>query len=118
MIHLLSIANNINVSTEEINNDLKRISEWGYQWKMMFNSDIARQAQEFIFSRKIVKLFHPQVFFNEVSVGRNISQKHYLCLHLDQKLDFSKHINEKYLKHKKECLSLKSFIIFCQEIRF
>ena len=28
---IFSIVNDINVSTEEINNDLKRISEWAYQ---------------------------------------------------------------------------------------
>ena len=30
-ISIFSIVNDINVSTEEINNDLKRISEWAYQ---------------------------------------------------------------------------------------
>ena len=61
---IFSIVNDINVSTEEINNDLKGISEWAYQWKMMFNPDLTKQAQEVIFSRKTVKPFHPQVFFN------------------------------------------------------
>ena len=40
-----SILNSINVSTEEINNDLKRISDWAYQWKIMFNPSITKQAQ-------------------------------------------------------------------------
>ena len=35
-----SNVNDINVSTEEINNDLKRVSEWAYQWKMMFNPEV------------------------------------------------------------------------------
>ena len=86
--------------TEEINNDLKRISEWAFQWKMMFNPDLTKQAQEVIFYRKIVKFFYSQVFFNEVPVERSVSQKH-LGLHLDQKLDFSKHINEKISKAQK-----------------
>ena len=59
----------------------------------MFNPDLTKQAQEVIFSLKTVKPFHPLVFFNKVPVGRSVSQK-YLGLHLDQKLDFSKHINE------------------------
>ena len=58
---IFSIVNHINVSTKEINNDLKRISEWAYQWKMMFNSDLTEQAQEVIFSREIVKPFHPKL---------------------------------------------------------
>ena len=86
--------------TEEINNDLKRISEWAFQWKMMFNPDLTKQAQEVIFYRKTVKSFYSQVFFNEVPVERSVSQKH-LGLHLDQKLDFSKHINEKISKVQK-----------------
>ena len=83
-----------NVFTEEINNDLKRISEWAYQWKMTFNPDITKQTQEVIDFRTTVKPFHPQVFFNEVPVERSVSQRN-LGIHLDQTLDFSKHINEK-----------------------
>ena len=56
----------------------------------MFNSDLIKQAQEVIFSRKTVKHFDPQVFSNEVPVEYSVSQKP-LGLHLDQKLDFSKH---------------------------
>ena len=67
---------------------------------MMFNADITKQAQEVIFSRKTVKPFHPQVFFNEVPIERSVSQKD-LGLHLDQKLDFSKHINEKISEAQK-----------------
>ena len=83
-----------NVFTEEINNDLKRISEWAYQWKMTFNPDITKQTQEVIVFRTTVKPFHPQVFFNEVPVERSVFQRN-LGIHLDQTLDFSKHINEK-----------------------
>ena len=94
-------GNDINVSTEEINSDLRRISEWAYQWKIMFNPDLTKQAQEVIFSWKTVTTpFHPQVFFNEDPVERIVSQKH-LGLHLHQKLDFSKRINEKTSKAQK-----------------
>ena len=47
---------------------------------------------KFFFSRKAVKPFHPQVFFNEVLLERSVFQKD-LGLHLDHKLNFSKHIN-------------------------
>ena len=63
----------------------------------MLNPDLTKQAQEVVFSRKTEKSFHSQVFFNEVPVDRSVSQKH-LGLHLDQKLDFCKQINEKISK--------------------
>ena len=44
-----SIVYYINVSTDEIN-DLKRTSGWADQWKMMFNPDTTKQAQEVLFS--------------------------------------------------------------------
>ena len=56
---LVSIVNDINISTEEVTNDMKRFSRWAYQWKMMFNPDLTKQAQEVIFFRKTVKPFHP-----------------------------------------------------------
>ena len=71
---IFSILNDINVSTEEIDNYLKRISEWGYQRKMMFNPDLTKQTREAVFSRKTVKSFHPQFFFNLVPVERSVSQ--------------------------------------------
>ena len=43
--------------TEEINNDLKRISEWAFQWKMMFNPDLTKQAQEVIFLSENSEVF-------------------------------------------------------------
>ena len=38
-----------------LNEDLSKISQSGYKWKMLFNSDALKQAQEVVFSRK--KLF-------------------------------------------------------------
>ena len=50
MIHLFfSVVNDNNVSTEKISNDLNRISEWVYQWKLIFNPDLTKRAQENIF---------------------------------------------------------------------
>lgn len=51
-ISIIYITNNINDVTEEISNDLNRISYLLYQWRIMFNRDITKQAQKVIFSRK------------------------------------------------------------------
>ena len=56
---LFSVVRDIAASTEELNNDLRNISKWAYQWKMVFDPDLTKQAQEIIFSRKLNKLVHP-----------------------------------------------------------
>ena len=56
------IVNDVNVSTEEINNDLKRISEWAYQWKMMFNLDFTKQAREVTFFSENCEAFSRSSF--------------------------------------------------------
>ena len=40
----------------ELNNDLVKINNWAYQWKMSFDPDPNKQAQEVIFSRKTRKI--------------------------------------------------------------
>ena len=57
-----------NISTYEPNNDMQKISEWAYTWKMSFNPDLNKQAQEVIFSRKLTKFYHPKIFFNNAPV--------------------------------------------------
>ena len=49
---LFSIVHNITDSANLLNGDLSKINEWAVQWKMNFNSDPVKQAQEIIFSRK------------------------------------------------------------------
>ena len=58
---------------------------------MIFNPDLSKQAQEIIFSRKIKKLLHPTLLFNNIPSSNGSFQKH-LGLTLDMKLKFSKHI--------------------------
>ena len=36
---LFSVVHDKNTSAKELNNDLWKISNWAYQWKMSFNSD-------------------------------------------------------------------------------
>ena len=53
--YLFSVMRDINVSARKLNENLKKICEWAFQWKMMFNPDPNKQAQEVIFSQKIKK---------------------------------------------------------------
>ena len=50
---LFSVVHNMNASTSNLNNDLNKIKNWSIQWKMNFNPDPNKQAQEVIFSRKL-----------------------------------------------------------------
>ena len=64
------------VNTSASHSDLSKISNWAFQWKMSFNPDPSKQAQEVIFSRKIQKTCYPSIYFNNKSVKQVPSQKH------------------------------------------
>ena len=49
---LFSIFHDIDVSANDLNHDLEKISKWVFWWKMKFNSGLIKQAQEIIISRK------------------------------------------------------------------
>ena len=46
------MVNNPTISANELNHDLKVISQWAYQWKMEFNPDLNKQVTEVLFSCK------------------------------------------------------------------
>ena len=54
-----------NSTANGLNSDLIKISDRAFQWKMRFNPDPKKQAQEVIFSRKINKIDHPLSYFYE-----------------------------------------------------
>ena len=53
-------------SARELNDGLKKINKWAFQWS--FNPDPSKQAQEVIFSHKIEKLLHPSLVFKNNNV--------------------------------------------------
>ena len=98
---LFSKVLDINNSVTELNTDLEKISQWAYQWKMQFNPDPNKQANEVIFSGKLVSnnLLHPSVKFNN-NISRCSHQKH-LGVALDSNLNFNTHIDQKIKKCNK-----------------
>ena len=62
-----------------------------FQWKIRFNPDPKKQAQEVIFSRKTNKIGHPRLYFNQNLVKLTSTHEH-LGMVLDTKLDFSFHL--------------------------
>ena len=49
---LFSVVKNVDSSYIDLNNDLKKIGEWAFQWKMSVNPDPTKQPQELIFLAK------------------------------------------------------------------
>ena len=84
---LFSVVHNNNTLAEVLNRDLQKISEWAHKWKMSFNPDVSKQAQEVIFSRKQVKSVHQDPAFNNIPFHQIHCQK-YLGEYLGMKLNF------------------------------
>ena len=89
---LFAVADDKNVCANILNNDLLTISKWAFNWKMLFNPDPKKPAQEVLFSRKKQVQIHPTISLNNVEVQRVPFQKH-LGFILDEKLNFNQHID-------------------------
>ena len=88
------------MSAKNLNDDLNRINNWAFQWKMSFNPDPNNQAEEVLFSRKIQKSSQPSLIFNNNIVTQSLTQKH-LGIFLDTKLDFQEHLKSIFSKVNK-----------------
>ena len=88
---LFSVVQNIKSTANDLNSNLIKISDQAFQWKMRFNSDPKKQAEEVIFSRKINKIDYPLLYFNKNLVNPSSTHKHFGMI-LDTKLDFSLHL--------------------------
>ena len=62
---LFSVVHDVAISK----NDWPMIYDWVYQWKVKFNPDLCKQAQEIIFSRKVSKSFRLDVHFENNPVN-------------------------------------------------
>ena len=65
---LFSVIHDSNTSALELNSDLVKINRWVFQWKMNFNPDHKKQAQEGIFSRKSKAISHTPLVLNDNNV--------------------------------------------------
>ena len=52
------------------------IKNWAYQWKMSFNPDPSKQAQEVILSHKSKKTNHTELIFNNIHVNQTSYQNY------------------------------------------
>ena len=76
---VFTVVNDKNDSANILNNDLIAISKWAFNWKMLFNPDSKKPAQEVLFSRKKQAQIHPAINLNNVEVERSSFQKTSWC---------------------------------------
>ena len=84
--------------------NLNIICQWAHQWKMEFNPDPTKQANEIFFSCKKSSPNHPQLIFNRFAV---VNEQNHLGLVLEPSLSFEKHLNDKIVNAKKNIRILK-----------
>ena len=97
---LYSVVRNPETSARELNHDLGIINEWAKQWKMSFNPDPTKPAEEVLFSQKRIPQEHPPLYFNGIEVKRVSDHKH-LGFVFDPKLNCAAHFKEKSAKARK-----------------
>ena len=94
---LFLVVRDTDLSANPLNNDLLKINNCIYQWKMSFNPNPSKQAQEVVFCCKIKKPSHPVLIFNNNQIIQTPYQKHPGFL-LDERLNFGEHL--RYIANK------------------
>ena len=79
---LFTRVEGITQTQDKLEADLQSVTNWAYQWKMVFNPDITKQAIEVIFSAEKKRAQHPELVFNGIPVSREENPKH-LVVYLD-----------------------------------
>ena len=75
---LFTIVKDKTESANILSNDQSEISKWVYDWKMLFNPDPCKPAQEVVFSRKKKTQSHPAISLNNIHVERTSYEKHFI----------------------------------------
>ena len=62
------------ISSSNLNEDLLKITQWAYHWKMSFTPNITKQAQENIFYQKKNDTSYPSLYFNNARIQQQTVQ--------------------------------------------
>ena len=92
-------------SANNFNHDIENIG-WAFQWKMKFNPDPTKHAQEIIFSRKKTVSIHPIVYLNNIPVNSAATHKHFGII-LDSKLNHENHLQSVFSRVHKTIVLLR-----------
>ena len=93
VLSLFSVIRNEQLSAQNLKEDLNKINHWAFHWKMSFNPDPSKQAQEVMFSCKLQKSVYPPLRFNNIAMTHSTTEKG-LGMLLDVKLDFQGHLKK------------------------
>ena len=72
---LFTIVKYINESTNALNNSLSLISKQAFNWKILFNPDPGKPAEEVLFSRKKILQICPSMSLNKYPKGKSVISK-------------------------------------------
>ena len=65
-LSLFFVVHDIDTSVNDLNHYLEKISGWVFDWKIKFNADPTKQAQEIMFSKKKTVSIYPVVNFDKI----------------------------------------------------
>ena len=99
-----------------LNKDLELINNWTFQWKMQFNIDRNKQAQELHVSKKAGTQKSLELTFNKSNVASSPSVKD-LGMLLDSRLNFNEHVQSKMNKCYKIIGLIKKLLIYESFVR-
>ena len=83
---LFAIVKDKDESDNTLNNNIMLAWKGNYNWKMLFNPDPSKQAQELLLSKKKQIQIHATINLNNIQVER-VPYKIHLGLKLDGKLN-------------------------------
>ena len=105
---LFSVVHNITTSSCDLNDDFNRVRKLAFQWKMSFDPEPSKQAQDVTITRKLQKKGYSPLYFNDSSVKETCKQKHIGML-MDFRLDFQEHWKSLVKKVNKTVALLRKF---------
>ena len=106
---LFTRVKDIDLTNDQLINDLHTISLWANQWKMVFNPNLTKHAIEVVFSCKRVIPDHTELEFNGVPIARKPYTKH-LGVYLDSRLTFFQAYKGTSVKSFEGIVTFKFFI--------
>ena len=108
------MVDNIDTSASDFNENLKKIGNWAFKWKINFNPDLYKQAQEIKFSRKKTASLHPVVHFVNRPVKLTQIRKHQAMM-LDSNLSHE-HCIKSYITVLRQLAFYANFSLYSRDI--